>query len=131
MNKIVNKRPDSVCPRPGTPIKTTCKQSEVTSSVPEQYVCGFTESQNTYNQLTVEESHTVQANYTINPDNENKEEYPTLIDLRSIRAQNLQPLCNISVDQVAEQSVSVQNTLVHVTRPEISAPVNQTSDQSV
>lgn len=77
MNKLLNGRLDSVSPRPCTSVMATCRQPKVASSALEQYVCGFPVSQNIYDQLIVEESHTVQTNDEMIPDDENAEEYPS------------------------------------------------------
>lgn len=129
MNKIIKYRPGSISPKPNTFVKTICRQPHVSSSVLEQYERGFPISLKVYDQLVVEGSHTPTDNNAVNPVDKH-EEYPTLIDPRSIRVQNLQPTRSFSVGQVA-QSVSVQNTSLRLTRPGTNAMVNPTSDQSI
>ena len=110
IDKMLNRRSESVIPRHQVITSTTSGQFSRRTSDPIPEVCGFPVYQNPFHQLSNLESHTEGQSSEIPVEvEETEEEVIPLIDPRKNRTQKLQAENSKSISPVAEPVVSVQD----------------------
>ena len=113
IDRIVNRRSESVIPRQQVTTCTTSRQFSNRESDPIPEVCGFPICENPFHQLSDTESN-IEGQFSVIPvevkaEEKNEEEVISLIDPRKSREQKIQSECSKTVNPVAEPVVSVQN----------------------